>query len=177
MRYKKINSFNKIKISDNNLILCDIDETILYFNKINKNWWNKRISYHLCLSNCSQTAFYNTYNEWLNYVQKNKPKYTDKLGFFQMLFEIKNKNSKIYFITARFPEVKQITYEHLDHLGIDYYNNPIYFVGNRSKGDFIKNNFNLDKYNKVIFIDDNEKNLNDVREEFGKIIDIYQFCL
>lgn len=172
---KLINSFNKINIYNNSIVFCDIDETIMKFNKINKNWWENRLKYYSKLTNNKELSEENAYNDWLIYVQQNIPKHTDKIGLLNMLTDIENKNSKICYITARYSDIDDLTYKHFSYLDLDYINNPIYFVGNYPKGKFIKNNFDLDKYNKIIFIDDNEKNLKDVKKELGNLIDIYQF--
>ena len=119
----------------------------------------------------------NAYNDWLTYVQFNIPKHTDKSGLINMLSEINDKNSKIYFITARYSDIDELTYKHFSYLDLDDLINNIYFVGNISKGNFLKNNFDLEKYNKIIFIDDNEKNLKDVKNKLGDIVDIYQFII
>jgi len=177
MTYNKINSFNRVKITNNSIIFCDIDETILKFSKINRDWWNKRLKYYFKLTNSEELSEENAYNDWLTYVQFNIPKHTDKSGLINMLSEINDKNSKIYFITARYSDIDELTYKHFSYLDLDDLINNIYFVGNISKGNFLKNNFDLEKYNKIIFIDDNEKNLKDVKNKLGDIVDIYQFII
>jgi hypothetical protein len=39
--YTQISSFQEVKIKTNTLVLCDIDETVLRFDGIDKKWWHR----------------------------------------------------------------------------------------------------------------------------------------
>jgi len=60
---------------------------------------------------------------------------------------------------------------------IDVKELPVYFCGgNISKGQFIKDNINIDDFDHVIFIDDLESNLESVHETFiDTNITLYKF--
>jgi Protein of unknown function (DUF2608) len=173
----KIDTFNLVDINKNTLVLCDIDETILFYDDINPKWWKDKLSYYMEKYNDNDLANSHSLEDWYCYIQYNKPSYTDKLGFENMLKRIEENNSTLIFITARNPVFEQITNEHFKHLNIDNLKYQIHYLAGISKGEYIKNKIKLESYNKVIFIDDLEKNIKSVNEIFNDQINTYQFVM
>ena len=173
-KIKNISSFDKIKINKKSLIFCDIDETLLKFEGINHQWWDKKLQFYNKKYNNNIIASEKCYNLWLKKVKFHPPLFTDEKGFFTMFENILKKESDLFFITARPPEMEDITIQHFKLLNIDFLQEKICFVGNYSKGKFIKENFNFKKYKNIIFIDDLLKNINAVNQEDKNIL-LYKF--
>ena len=77
-------------------------------------------------------------------------------------------------MTARNPNFRNITEKHLECLNIN--NSHVYYVSGRNKGEYLKNI--IDKhgeYDKIVFVDDSEKNLLDMKKTFGEKIELYHF--
>jgi len=170
-----INTFSNINISQNTLILCDIDDTILKFDNINQIWWKNRFNYYYSLSNNYDDADLQVLNEWIDYIEINNPKFTDKNGFIKLLHKINKTNSEIIFITARESYLEKLTQKHFEYVNLSSFNYKIYHIGDVSKGTFINLNFDIEKYSNVIFIDDLDKNLESVYEIFQNKIIKYKF--
>ena len=164
------------------LVICDIDETVLMFENDNQcistNWWETRKKYYIDNHNHNYDSAQDvSYEDWLEIVNNNKPKFTDKDGFLSMLKKIEETDSTIIFLTARDQNIKELTYKHFKELDLDPNNYKIYFTNHSAKGRFIKSNININKYNKVIFIDDLLNNLDSVSNEYNDQISYYQFNL
>jgi hypothetical protein len=174
---KIINTFNDISITkENTLILCDIDDTVLTFKHLDKDFM---YFYNMIKQDFPDEDidfivneardFYNTYRSY------NKPIHTDYEGFTNMVTKLKNKNSNICFLTARNEEFKDYTKKDLNNIGINYDDFIIYFTGDKmSKGEYIKNNINLENINEIIFIDDYDNYLKSVIDLYPNII-CYKF--
>jgi hypothetical protein len=142
----EINSFSNIKIKQNTLIICDIDETLLYIKKSN-----------ICLSILCSYWFTDAH-------------FTDKNGFKKLLEEIENTNSTLCFLTAR-ENTKKIK----NFTKMDFDDFQIYFCGKIPKGEFILKNINHTFFNEIIFIDDLDQNIENVKNIFGSKIKCYKF--
>ena len=74
-----------------------------------------------------------------------------------MLDRIKQTNSQLLFVTARSLDLKEVTHQHLQTLGVAA--EEIYFCGAASKGERIQQCIGLDKHDHVVFIDDQISNI------------------
>ena len=95
---KQISSFNDVQITKNTLIICDIDDTILYYPD--------------CEQTCIKLAkeLYNDYTitEFVKEVKKlysyykfiHKPVNTDYDGFQNLTNKLKENDGKLLFLTA-----------------------------------------------------------------------------
>jgi len=153
MKYSIINSFNNIEITDNSLVLCDIDETLLTntFIKLKSKQNNKPI------------------------IKLNLPKYTDKTGFFNMMQKLNRTNSKLCFVTARDIKYVELTRKQFKFLGINIENFPVFFCGDTPKGLVIKTKINLTNFKEILFIDDLKYNLDNVKKELGEKVQCILF--
>jgi hypothetical protein len=168
--YKTILTFNDIEINlHNTLIICDIDDTILYYEKNLDHFIDivKKDFSHFNQKEILQEAI-SYYNFYRNF---NKPLHTDFNGFSNLLYKIKNFNSKLIFLTARTSNSIITTSNDFKSIGINYNDFNIYYTNNKiSKGDYIKNFIDINKYNQIIFIDDNNEYINSVHDLFPNII-------
>jgi hypothetical protein len=172
--FKQIISFRDVKIYDNTLIVFDIDDTVLGYKEFSHNYFHNQLKYHKKNISCNNTVMNNAVNDWFNLVQKSTPHHMDEDGFYELMHKIHNNNSEHLFLTARNPRFKDITERHLHKIKINHKN--IYYVAGGNKGEILKDIIkDYSEYNKLIFIDDMEKNLTDVYKTFGDKIDLYHF--
>jgi hypothetical protein len=172
--FRQIVSFRDVKIYQNTLIVFDIDDTVLGYKEIAHDYFNKQLIYHKKNISCENTIMNNAVNDWFNLVRKSTPHHMDEDGFIDLMRKISINESEHLFLTARNPKFKDITEKHLNKININYKN--IYYVAGENKGEILKNIIkDYPEYNKIIFIDDMEKNLTDVYKTFGDKIDLYHF--
>lgn len=151
---KTINTFNDIILSSENpLVLCDIDSTILYYDKDYYYFYDqlKKDFPYMDEKSLKEDAEYmhNMYIQFFN------PKHTDFEGFKNMEQKIKELNGKIEFITARCKIGEKFTSKNFKDIGLNYDDYTVHYTDNKiSKGEYIKKNIDITKYNEVIFIDD-----------------------
>jgi hypothetical protein len=153
MKYSIINSFNNIEITDNSLVLCDIDETLLTnkFIKLKPKKNNKPV------------------------IKMNLPKYTDKIGFLNLMQKLNRTNSKLCFVTSRDIKYFEFTRKQFKFLGINIEKFPVFFCGDTPKGLVIKTKINLSKFKDILFIDDLKYNLDNVKKELGEKVQCILF--
>lgn len=177
---KSINTFFDISIEYNTLVICDIDETLLYFPGIDNIWWLNKLNEHYFQTNDHNLAHSLTNKSWAEYAINTKPQMTDLWGFNCMLCKINETRSKIVFLTARnwSFETKFFTKKNLYDVGLNPKKYAIYYSHYVPKDEYIRNimNINLNLYNKVIFIDDNDINLTNVNKTLGHKIECFKFC-
>jgi len=155
-----IRSFDEIPITGHKvLILCDIDETLLT--------WDKTMNSFL---QTAQNQFPRYTAEALqqyamlmftNYRKLVAPKWTDEAGFKNLLARLPKPESRFAFLTARSGgSSAHYTIEDFSKLGIPYEPNGIFYTGNNiSKGEFTKYYIDYKVFDEVIFIDDLPDNI------------------
>jgi hypothetical protein len=173
--YFNINTFDNISITKKNLIICDIDDTMMYFDAIDRNWWKRQKSLYTIYDSDYDIKLEHIMSKWISHIRINEPLMTDKIGFNNMMFKIEKTGSKMIFITARPNRLRQTTITQLHMLDIDTDASPVYLVGETPKGEFIQKNIDLHGYKKVVFIDDFIKNIDNVVEVFGDKIQCFKF--
>lgn len=174
-----IYSFDEILIDKNKkpLIICDIDYTLI--RPIHN------LTYYKMYVKKFHPNFYNPDQLALNMMDEDLSdgliKLTDPEGFNKMMQNIENCHGSFVFLTSRHINSHRETLKHLQIAGFDY-DVPIYYSnlndGHLSKGEFIKQNIKdlFDKFNQVIFIDDNIEQINSVRL-MCPTIKCYQFVI
>lgn len=162
--YPKINSFDMVNITKpNSLVICDIDNTLLY--------WKKKSSelYYLVdelYPGCNNDEKERYANDFLNmYKNIYPPIHTDSEGFDILVKKIENMSSQLIFLTARQKINEKFTKKNLNSIGIDLNKYPIHYTDN-----FIETN----KYSEIIFIDDYDSSILSVLNLFPTII-CYKF--
>lgn len=182
--FEIIRSFSNIivrnKKSKSFLFVFDIDDTILHYGNINCIWFNNRIDENKTKYNTISEAIDYVVHEWFQNISMCEPVHTDKDGFKKLISSIDKYSHDYIFLTARNPKFTTITLDHFQKLGIPT-EKDIHFASGGNKGKILKeilqNSSNI--YDKIIFIDDSEKNLKDVYNELNDLyqIELYKFVL
>jgi acid phosphatase class B len=173
--YLNINSFDNIPITTKTLVICDIDDTFMCFDAIDRNWWDRQKMVCNMYEYNYNNQIENIMDKWIAHIRINEPLFTDKTGFYNMMNKIDKTGSKLIFITARPNKLRYTTFMQLHMMDIDTEKHPVYIVGETPKGEFIKKNIELQQYKKVVFIDDYIKNINNVLEVFGNGVSCFKF--
>lgn len=135
MNIKLLVHLNILLLKKNSIVLCDINETILKYDGINDRWWRERFNSYYENNKDYDESDLNTLKDWKNFMSESNPKYTDEIGFINMLKEIKDTNSDLHFVTARTNDLVDITEKHFTPLNIDFYDSQIHYVGKGCKGE------------------------------------------
>ncbi len=146
----KISSFFDIPIEESTLVICDIDETVLY-----TPLYKGKLS---------------EYTPSLHDI----PHPTDIEGFQHLVANLREKNGELIFLTARGNLTDDITRNDLRTVGIDENPHKIFYTNNwMSKGKYIfselQNEYPINKWNRIIFIDDKEREVKSVYDYFPQI--------
>lgn len=171
IRFTTICKFNMINITENTLIVLDIDDTIITFNEINNKWWRQKYNEYKHQFDNNLDIHNYILNEWESKLYTSTPSHTDETGLINLIINSKIHNSNIICLTARKKIHESITYKHFSDLNIDL---PIYFSNGNNKGEILENIIrnNYSEYKKIIFVDDQIKNLRNVHEHLSKHFDI-----
>jgi hypothetical protein len=177
--WKTIGKFSEIEIKPNTLVLCDIDDTLMHHPALNNAWIMVIHNFFLMRS---KTVF-NIYDKQLAYLAAERYiedilreipiRHTDREGFFSMA----EKATDFAFVTARSPEAKDFTHSNLESIDISPNKYPIHFCGFTAKGEYINTHFDLSKYDYIVFIDDQERNLYNVASVlYHPNLELYKFA-
>lgn len=173
----KISTFDCVKISNNTkpLVICDIDETLLYFDRSYDKYYKmmKEDNPYFPEKEIKELA-QEMYNMSIVVL---KAQHTDYDGFVNMFNKVKKLNGKIIFLTARNSSSDKMTKKHLKDVGInDLFESEteieIHYTNNAvSKGEYIKNNIvptivKENDFTQIIFIDDYESYIQTILEHF-----------
>ncbi len=170
-----VQSFTQINISDNYLVVLDLDETIIKYEGICKQWWKDKFEHYYKIHKDYDLVDSLSSRDWKEHMKITLPSHTDKNGFYDLIERSKNMNCKIIIVTARDEGIKDITYKHLKYLNVT--NIDVYFVSGGNKAKLIDKviNDNSEKYDNIVFVDDMDFNLKDVKEHFGDKVLCYKF--
>jgi hypothetical protein len=169
-----VTTFKEIPIQRNTLVLCDIDDTVIVFEKLGKKWWRERFDYYYERNGDYEFSEKAVLKEWIHQIHNEKPVHVDEEGFTDLMERIDESGSTLVFVTARTQDLFGLTLHHLKQAGI----NPktgIHYTNNTPKGDYIANVLDFDDFDHVIFIDDMEHNVNSVEHVFGDKVERYLF--
>lgn len=173
---KEISSFNELNYCKNQklLVLCDIDNTILYFPNCDQDC--KEIIKEIC--DINDPDYEKVLKELKEkYMCIKSPNHTDYKGFVSLVDGLIEKGGKLIFITARGISANQYTRKHMFSIGINPDDFEIHYVGKKiPKGIYIKNNIDKEGYDNIIFIDDNEQYIRSVID-FNPEIECYKFIV
>lgn len=175
--YKIIRSFDEIEIKSKCLLVFDMDETIVKYDGICKKWWKELFVVNYSILGNYDEADNKCLTIWKDHIKNTLPVHTDKNGFFNILDKAKKLNCVTMIVTARDLELEELTHAHLSHLNI--FGIDVYFSCGKNKSITIKNvmsNF-LHDNNEIIFVDDMDNNLNDVKNCFGEKVKCYKFVI
>jgi len=163
---KHINSFSQINsLKPNTLVVLDIDDTIMSFPNIKKEWWNETLKEYLYLGN--ERAYNEVESLWIQRIIEEPPELLDQTNLMKFLDQISNNNCELIFLTARDKKLSYLTIHQLEECNIII--NPCRIFYNREKGaklEFIVRNMYPNIKN-IVFVDDLSKNLIDVAYTFN----------
>ncbi len=163
---QRINSFSQIKINPKSLVVLDIDDTILNFPIIKKGWWkntfNKYYEIHRDYDKADELAL----NEWENLIINEKANVLDSDNFEKFIDEIKKNECELILLTARNDRLKESTKKHIEDCDLDIPSHKIYHDSNKGVKLFeLVSNIYVNIM-EIIFVDDLESNLLDVKYSF-----------
>ena len=134
--FRQITKFNQIPIIPNSLIVLDIDETIIKFNNINRNWWITNTNRHFINTKNYYVADQLSFRDWITYVTNTNPTLVDdKINSW--IKDSKADNCDLILLTARKKFLKYITLLHLNSVNLNFNKELIFF--NENKGDALLN--------------------------------------
>lgn len=176
--FPEITSFSEITVLPvKTLILMDIDDTILRYNKPFSHFYEKsrEILEEIHKENQGdilvqeiQKDAYDLYNYYKMYDYKDI-QHTDKEGFDELLSKLTSESGMCY-LTARTSSTESISRLQLEHLGINDVERDIYFTDNKmTKGQFIEQYMDLSEFTDIICIDDNPMQLWSIYARFPNI--------
>jgi len=170
-----IHSFKDVVITkENPLVICDIDDTILAYTHNYQYFYNqaKIISPEASPQELLQQAEDDYYFHRI----MNKPFHTDYEGFLQMSKKVEELNGEIMFVTARHTCSIEITKKHFYQINLDYDSYNVYYTCYpvTSKGEYIQKYIDISGKGEIIFIDDQDFNLFNVKA-MNPYIQCYKF--
>lgn len=165
--YNSIYTFDSVDISidtSNQLIVvCDIDNTILYMNTFKTYAYYYKLLKHVFPYKSEELIYADASH--LFYENKRKsyeqmPISTDIHGFKRLLERIQLEKGKIIYLTARNITSADITKKQFQEIGLIYDTNNTYYTNNTiHKGDYLNEILEIDNIQPIIFIDDLDENL------------------
>jgi hypothetical protein len=174
--YSEITTFIDLidLIDSDTLVVLDIDETVIEYPGIDKEYWYNLFGCHYHILKDYDLAEKACEYDWTEYIKRSKPSYTDNdiLKFFDKVFE---SSAEMIYLTARSCNLSSSTVEHFKELNIP---NPdkIYYNA-KEKGPKLKmiiDTYSDLKKSKIIFVDDLDKNLVSMKETFGKSVKCFK---
>lgn len=165
----EIRSFSEVVITpQKTLILCDIDDTLLKWDRTIESCMDEAISLFPNESEYFQRRVGN--DIWVTYLETVSPIWTDKVGFFDMIGKL-SPCSRVAFLTARVGgEYFEWTRRDFESLGLTYDPSGVFYTGGKmTKGKYIRNHIPLEGFEYVIFIDDLQDNIHSVSANFPQI--------
>lgn len=172
-----IHSFDLVRIVPGTLVLCDIDNTLLYstedansrgvYSQIYHHYFNAMHFDYEAATKIADHLYYTLYPM--------RP--TDAAGFERMLFKIRNtEGCELIFLTARNPSTVDFTADNFTQIGLNPEDHMIHFSDTMPKGEYTKSQIDLRSYEKVVFIDDLRENIINMRMHIRRPpVDLYLF--
>jgi len=171
-----VKSFKDIPVERNTLVLCDIDDTVIVFEKLGKKWWREQFEDYYERNGDYDFSEKAVLKEWIHQIHKEKPVHVDEEGFTDFVERINATGSTLVFVTARSSDLFCLTLHHLKQLGISP-KTDVHYTNNTPKGDYIANVIDFDDFDHIVFIDDMEHNVNSVERVFGDTVTCYLFSV
>lgn len=143
--------------SENSILFCDIDDTILEFPDINKKWWYDKFEFYWNQTHSVVEAEERSLKDWIQHIEKNNP-----IPMIDMNnFKLHVGNNELVFITARNDYLHDLTMQHFMYCDFGTDHEIIYTNGNE-KCNYIRERIKHKKYDHMAFVDDLENNLQQI---------------
>ena len=165
--FKVITSFQELQPWPSAcLYVLDFDETIAYFDGLNRDWWSQRFGHHYSVHNDTKQAETNALKEWVDHITIVDPKHVDEEGFHSLIEHCKqDTSSHILILTARDIALKDLTTAQLNTISPTVSVDIIFCCG-KNKGHKLQEYLETHSktYSTTIFIDDLTSNLLDFQK-------------
>jgi phosphoglycolate phosphatase-like HAD superfamily hydrolase len=165
--FESIKTFIQIPMNyPKTLYVFDIDETFMVFRKITDAWWTQKLNDYRKYYDDEEKAQREMDKLFNKVITSEDPKPTDLNGFKKIEKYTNALDGDIMFLTARTEDYRELTLKQLDLIypgtSKKY---PVFF--SREKGKTLRKilDNNEKKYERVVFIDDKEFNLKDVKAD------------
>jgi hypothetical protein len=182
---KSISSFDEVVLSPrpNPLVLCDIDETLLRYNKqyedifreVAQKYDRGITQYQITRKYLESPEQRHTKIQYIakmeydKYIHDTPPVATDAEGFNRLLLRIYMLNGELKFVTARGHLSQEFTRKHFTQIGVNYDDFEVHYTDATHKGEYIKKNISFDGYNDILFIDDLDNFIQNVQSHLPQI--------
>lgn len=165
-KFKVISSFDDVPIQPDTLYVLDFDETVAYYDGINRKWWEDRFAHHYREHCDYDKADDLALKDWLEHIDYLDPQHVDQKGFKEIIEHCESEeHSHVVILTARDIRLEDITKKHLDILSPDKKIDIIFCNGDH-KGEKLQEY--LDGHEKdylhIVFVDDHLDNLVNFKE-------------
>jgi predicted secreted acid phosphatase len=164
-----IQNYDEIIINQPTLVVLDIDDTILKFDTLHKNWWKNTLDNYKTIYDEFESNK-RTFDDWVKIISNENAKLLDEEKLFEFMQRIKDTNSEVFFITARDKSLTDITLKNLKECKLDITPEQVYHYW--SKGKKVLEVFQ-EKYShlkNIIFVDDHMDNIEDVMSKFNDYV-------
>lgn len=168
-----IHTFDEVCITSGSLILIDIDDTTLYYEKNLDHFYalNKQMYPTIHYEDCLMFAC----NDYSRYTSYHNPSHTDLAGFNRLVERANKSKSVVMFLTARHCNGEPTTKKEFASIGIDYDSFKVHYTNNAmSKGEYICKYIDCAKFKEVVFIDNDEKYIQSVKKCCPQVV-CYKF--
>lgn len=165
-----IHSFDEVQLIEHKpLVLVDIDETLLTFDKKYSDFVKEAEAFydnneqyapyddnkHISREHHKNAFVYQTAGQEFNsYLDLAKPRATDLEGFLRLVKRTHLLGGDLKFLTARSFVGQDYTRSNFKDIGLEYDEYEVHYTNAHPKGEYIKKNINTDNYTEIIFIDD-----------------------
>ncbi len=164
-----IKTFRDVYIPPAALVVLDIDDTVMYFKELGRAWCAKAEA-ELTLIHGREKAREEVMRQWVIGAHVYKPILTDPDDFPAFLTRVFDAGAHLVFLTARSPDLRQLTEFHMSSCGITVESEQIYF--SREKGAALKSIVRSGGFSQVVFIDDMEHNIESVLSELKGVAEV-----
>ena len=167
--WSTISSLGEIKMLPDCLYVLDFDETVAYFDNINRDWWKARFQHHYTAHGDAPLADKLALQDWAKHISfaGTDVHHVDKQGFDNIVSYVQaDPGSHLIILTARDISLKDVTEGHLSTISPNH-SIDIIFSSGGNKGlklnEYLKAKSTGNRYENIIFVDDLHKNLVDFK--------------
>lgn len=159
--FTTISKLSEIPLQPDTLYVLDFDETVVYYDGINRQWWEQRFKHHYDTHNDHDKADQLALKDWFEHIKFLQPNHIDYHGFKNIIKHCESsRNSHVMILTARDVRLENITREHMAILSPDHQLDIVFCCG-KDKGEQLQ--LYLDRheheFEHIIFVDDQVNNL------------------
>lgn len=161
-----ISDFSQIPLQPDTLYVLDFDETVVYYDGINREWWQQQFKHYYTQHEDYNRAEQQSLHEWIDHINFLSPQHVDQKGFHGIIDHCEGEpGSHVIILTARNITLSDVTEAHLDILSPDK-KLDIVFCDGEHKGikleEYLKEH--RQQYKHIVFVDDLQANICDFQE-------------